>query len=78
MSGGFCGKPARGQGALCVQAMGAVAHWPVQCVPGQGRTPWGHGSDRIYRIVVTDFKGSGVKILINGVSSICQSKVDYL
>lgn len=73
MSGGFCGKPARGQGALCVQATG-------QCSVSQGRAghPGGMESDRIYRIVVTDFKGSGVKILINGVSSICQSKVDYL
>lgn len=36
----------------------------------------GMGSDIIYRISVIDLKGTGVKILINSVSSLCQSKVD--
>lgn len=50
-----------------------LQHWPVQC-PRAGHLG-GMESDIIYRSFVIDFKGIRVKILINSVSSPCQSKV---
>lgn len=53
-----------------LQTRSSVCPWELQQCPRAGHIG-GMESEIIYRIFVIDFKGSGVKILINSVSSLC-------